>query len=199
MKKPTIAVDVDEVLSPLHELVILHHNLTYGTMLTPYDASGKYYLHEFTGDQEAEAIAKLDSYFQTDKSYQDGPINGSLAALKRLSQNYKLVIVTSRQDKFAAHTRQWLETHFPKLFAEVHFTAYVTNQGVKVQKSVICQQLGAEWLIDDNVGYVSECAAAGIHGILFGDYPWNRAKTLADNVTRCKDWKAVLEYFDAQK
>ena len=40
-----------------------------------------------------------------------------------------------------------------------------------------CRTIGARLLIDDNPSYATECAAAGIHVLLYdweGRYPWSK-------------------------
>lgn len=50
--------------------------------------------------------------------------------------------------------------------------------------------------IDDQLKHCQAAASLGIKAVLLGDYPWNRTEKLPSGVTRCKDWPAVLEYFN---
>jgi glycerol uptake facilitator-like aquaporin len=56
-------------------------------------------------------------------------------------------------------------------------------------------KLGASWLIDDNPEHCLSAIAHGIETVLFGEYGWHF--NAPEHLTRCKDWRAVLEYFDA--
>jgi hypothetical protein len=43
--------------------------------------------------------------------------------------------------------------------------------------AAVCRTIGAQVLIDDNVGYAMECANAGIDVLLYdweGSYPWSK-------------------------
>ena len=60
---------------------------------------------------------------------------------------------------------------------QVYFGNHFALEGNSRKKSEICASIGAHVLIDDNVGYASECAAAGIQVLLFdwlGAYPWSK-------------------------
>jgi hypothetical protein len=64
-------------------------------------------------------------------------------------------------------------------------------------KAEVCQEIGAFALIDDSIGHVTGCAEIGRRGILFGNYPWNQAEILHEDIIRCPDWRIVLDHFDA--
>ena len=87
----------------------------------------------------------------------------------------------------------------PGFFSDVLHIGYADVMEKPVKKVDMCKRLGAIALIDDSLSHVTECAEEGIEGVLFGDYPWNQADELPSGVTRCVDWPAVLEYFDARR
>jgi hypothetical protein len=62
-------------------------------------------------------------------------------------------------------------------------------------KGQICKKLGASYLIDDNVGHCEKAIEEGVSAVLFGEYGWHG--DAPDKLVRCKDWPAVLEYFDS--
>lgn len=191
--KPVIAVDIDEVLGLLHEPIITYHNQVYGTGFVPYDPIGTYYLSEFAGYDHARIQAVMADFMLTEGFTQMAPLPGAVEALSRLAKDYGLVVVTARWQFMESETREWLNRHFPGLFQSIHFSEHITGQGMKVPKSEFCQQVGAEILIDDNLGNAEECAAAGIRVLLFGDYPWNKADQLPEGVERVSHWQQVLE------
>ncbi len=198
MSRPIIAVDIDEVLAPFHDLVFAHHNEIYGTNFSSRHASGKYYVDQFTGDSYETTKTKLKKFLNTEAFQNVEPIQGAVATIAALKANYDLVVITARQDFFQGFTQIWLERHFPQTFKNTAFTEYVTGQGIKVPKLKLCQDIGATYIIDDNISTAKECAAVGVRAVLFGDYPWNQASELLTGITRCKDWPAVLEYFNEQ-
>lgn len=59
----------------------------------------------------------------------------------------------------------------------VYFGNHWSLSGPVRKKSEICKSIGAQILIDDNPTYAVECAAAGIHVLLFDwndSYPWSK-------------------------
>jgi len=60
---------------------------------------------------------------------------------------------------------------------EIYFGNHWSLEGASRKKSDICHAIGATVLIDDNPGYALECAAAGIHVLLYdwqNLYPWSK-------------------------
>ncbi len=60
---------------------------------------------------------------------------------------------------------------------QVYFGNHFALEGASRKKSEICASVGAQVLIDDNVGYALECAHRGISVLLFdweGGYPWSK-------------------------
>jgi 5'(3')-deoxyribonucleotidase len=196
MKKPVIAVDCDEVLLPLHEPLLMYHNKVYGTNFVHPDTQGRYYLEHFTGEPYDQVLVKLKTYVDTPAFIELQPIPGAIKAIKKLSKKYNLIVITARQDFMEEVTRRTLETHFGSSFDDIHFTAY-KGGGKHATKLDLCQQHKVNYLIDDNAHTISEVAEAGINGILFGEYEWNRLPELPKGAIRCGDWESVLEYFDA--
>ena len=104
-------------------------------------------------------------------------VPGARGALARLSRFCDLSVVTSRQHAIQDATLEWLDSHYGGLFQEVCFGNHFALEGKSRSKSEICASIGARVLIDDNVGYARECAAAGVQVLLFdwqGSYPWSK-------------------------
>lgn len=102
------------------------------------------------------------------------PIQGAFEALCKLKNDFEFRVVTARHNRSAAKTRDWLNQHYPNVFAAVHFGNNYMEDGTRRSKDQICRDIGAELLIDDNIVYTSQCAISGVYSLLFGDYPWNR-------------------------
>jgi len=127
---------------------------------------------------------------------------GALHSLQRLAATCDLVVVTSRQHCIRQPTLEWIERHFPGVFAEVHFGNHWALEGQSKAKSEICRRaysapakhaarlasaahphaaarrdIGASVLIDDNPRYAVECAEAGMEVLLYDwqlCYPWSK-------------------------
>lgn len=195
MAKKIIAIDIDEVLSPLHDLFFAHHNEVYGTNYPIRDPEGGYFIHEYSDEPKDELLKRIKNFVVGEAFKNVQPLEYAVEVLSRLKENFKLVIITSRQDFYHDITYDWLSKHFPEVFFEIRFTEYIQGKGARIPKSEICKELGAEFIIEDNLEAVLGCAAAGVTSLLFGDYPWNKAQTIPKNVVRVTDWRAVEEYF----
>ncbi len=197
MKRPIIAIDIDEVLLPHFEGLIAWYNREYGTDLTlahnhPSDP------RPWGTDNISEAIKRVQRYFQTESFRNEEPFREAIEALRTLGDDYELIVITARDEIIEQATRDWLAKHFDQVFREAHFTAHYSLTGKNRSKVDVAKEAGAAYFIDDSLTTVLEVANAGIESILFGSYPWNQSKELPANVTRCHDWLAVQEYFNAR-
>ncbi len=197
MAKPVIAVDIDEVLSPFVSGLVPWHNSQYGTALQFADFNTYQFDKVWGGDRDA-AIAKSAYYFENrDPTL---PLADAARVLKRLQQNYELIVVTSRMLQHKTQTESWIREHFPNTFAAVLLCNHWSkDNGPAIKKSTACLAHNVQYLIDDLPHYVEDAVSEGISGLLFGDYPWNQAAPNHPKINRVADWQAVEQYFYQQK
>ncbi len=195
MSKPIIVIDVDDVLLPHFGCLIAWYNAEYGTNVT-MAINHSVDVMAWGADSIEEAVHRVHRYFETDTFKNEKPYDEAGPALTELGQNYELVIITGRDEAIEDITRDWLQTYFPDVFKEVHFTSLYSLVGKSRSKAEVTALLNADYFIDDNLPAVTEVAASGVPSLLFGDYPWNETDSLPGNVTRVADWPAVLKYFD---
>lgn len=193
--KPTIAVDIDEVLMPHFQSLIDWYNPKYGTQLTlghnhPSDP------RPWGTPDYSEAVKRVHGFFDTPNFLNSRPFKEAIGAINTLSKNYKMVVVTGRDTIIEDVTMGWLDKHFGELFAEAHFTARYSLDGSSRTKTDVCVAAGADYLIEDTIQDATQAAKAGIKAILFGNYPWNKTNKLPEGVIRLKNWQEVLEYFE---
>ncbi|CBJ32884.1 conserved unknown protein [Ectocarpus siliculosus] len=120
------------------------------------------------------------------------PLAGAAEVLRKHSRTLTFYLVTSRQDSLQAHTKRWIDAHYPGIFAGLRFGNHFSTEGAVRSKPDLCRMIGAEMIIDDNTKYATECASAGIRTLLFGDYAWNRTDgPLPANVLRVPTWAEV--------
>ena len=194
MKKPVIAVDIDEVLVPHNEALATMHNRVFGTNHSVDDYHDDWPRLWGVDRDEAESRAKIwHSSEDWEKRHQE-LIPGAIDVLKKLKREYKLIVITGRAKHVEAFTRTWLIKHFPTVFDEVHFLG-IWEEGRGKTKAEISKKLKVDYLVEDSLDQSLKCAEAGIKVLLFGDYAWNKAENLPNGITRVKDWTAVLEYF----
>lgn len=203
LKQKTIAIDIDDVLSATVEGFVNFSNTQWGANMQTGD-----YQEEWAkawGVSIPEALERSEQLHASGTFGRTDPLADALPVLTDLSKRYRLIIVTSRQVRLKPETMAWLDRHYPGVFSDIHFMgiweAYDhTNaeQRAKLTKAAVCRQLGADYLIDDQLKHCLGTAEAGIPALLFGEYDWNKADFLPKLVTRVRDWQAVREYFDAQ-
>ena len=197
MSKPTIAVDIDEVLFPHAPTLLDYHNSEHGTSFT-IDQMTMYRLQQLTEDSEEVTFEKIKAYLDTHHYSQGKPVKGAIDAIKQLRMRFRLVLITARNPFYRGYTEKFIERHFAGLFDDLRYTHTLDDPDTRIPKSTLCRELEGVALIDDHLHNAIDCAEAGIQAILFGDYPWNQADELPEGVVRVKDWQGVLEYFDGQ-
>ncbi|CAB1113121.1 unnamed protein product [Ectocarpus sp. CCAP 1310/34] len=146
------------------------HNDKHGTSLTP-ESFNSYYFHEVWGGTRAEADAKMVEFFKS-PYFLDGipPLAGAAEVLRKHSRSLNFYLVTSRQDSLQAHTKRWIDAHYPGIFAGLRFGNHFSTEGAVRSKPDLCRMIGAEMIIDDNTTYATECASAGIRSLLFAPH-----------------------------
>lgn len=201
--KQTIAIDIDDVMANENHAMMRFINKRYGLSHTEkdYDITGEYwgYWEKVWNVDEHEGSKRYDAFVNAKASKQVklALLPGALETISDLKQRYNLVVVTSRKSVLLQMTEEWLEEHFPKTFNGVHFIE-LWGSGEKLSKARICKEIGASYLIDDNVEHCSLAQEAGVQALLFGDYGWNRVITVPHGVVRVRNWQEVKRYFDDQ-
>jgi FMN phosphatase YigB (HAD superfamily) len=202
VKKQIIAFDIDDVLASSTELMRHIINKKTGLSLEShhYKVRGQYWgyhgqvlkSHGVTDDSTHNAIMEewLNSFHNAD------PIRGATDALKHLSRNYSIVLITSREPRMQATTEAWLVQHFGKIYDELHIIGSFKVLSEPRTKGEVCVEVGAKWMVDDNPEHCMSAYEYGVTSILFGDYGWHH--NAPEVLIRCRDWTAILEYFDAQ-
>ncbi len=201
MTKPTIAIDIDDVLADQAESFIAYSNKTWGTNLIIDDYT-EHWVDLWKVDL-AEIESRADQYHESGTMGTFAHKSDALPVLMKLRESYRLVIVTSRRTRVKDETLGWIEKNFAGIFDEVHFAGFfdtARKDRWKLTKADIVTELGAQYLIDDQLKHCFATASAGIETILFGDYTWNQVhEAMPESVTRCKTWEEVGAYFESRK
>jgi len=167
--RPTIAIDIDEVLARSVEMLIDWHNSTYSTSLEQSDFTSYQYWEVWGGSPE-ECVTKVREFYSSAHYDRIRPVEGAREALEALLPLYRFVVVTSRQHVIADRTREWLDNFFPGIFSDVYFGNHFAGPGESQKsrsKQDMCKESGALLLVDDSLSYCSGCAAAGLRAVLF--------------------------------
>lgn len=195
----TIAVDIDDVLALSAEGFVIYSNELYGTDLRPEDYDEHWAKVWKVSNEEAATRSECFSKSGAVKTFR--PIADGEAVLRELSREYNLVIVTSRRLVTQSDTLQWINYHYPQLFTDIHYAGMwdnPTDSSIHATKREVCEQIGADYLIDDQLKHCQAVAEAGMQAVLFGNYTWNQSNILFSGVVRCADWQEVKSYFERQ-
>lgn len=200
MRRQTIAVDIDDVLANSTEALRREVNRRLGVNLRPehYLVPSDHYWNYYESVWSTHGIDgqitmdDLDPQMKADQSH-IVPHKNAQEVLLRLAAKYRLIIITGRSSEWREATEAWLEWHFPGVFSDLLFGE--GKEGIaRKSKGDLCIESGADFLIDDNVEHATSAKNSGVEVIVFGNYGWQHG--MPAHMTHCKDWKAVLEYFD---
>ncbi|KAI9274832.1 hypothetical protein BDA99DRAFT_601920 [Phascolomyces articulosus] len=182
-ERKTVAVDLDQTLAHTLEAMVHWHNQVYDTQLTVADFD-TYEFHKVWGGSIQESHAKVREFYESSHFEQIQPIHDfALEALKMLKKRkFTLVIITSRQQFIAEETKKFVDKHYPGIFESIYFCNLELSDTEQLEyvskpKSAICQEIGVDVLIDDNLEHAMECAnTLDIEVLLYdrkGQYRWN--------------------------
>jgi 5'(3')-deoxyribonucleotidase len=204
MRRPVIAIDLDDVLSASADGFAAYSNERWGGDYKPENYLENWAI--YWGVSLEEALKRSKEYHSSDAVVRYRHSEPAVPVLRALRPKYDLVVVTSRRISFKQHTDTWLQKHFPNIFREVRYAgiwdaSHQTNSEVRQRlsqtKTSICRDLGADYLIDDQPKHCFDAAESGVQAVLFGDYKWNKTVELPKGVTRVSDWDGVRRYFNA--
>jgi 5'(3')-deoxyribonucleotidase len=196
--KQLLAIDIDDVLADSTDALRLFVNQKCGVDLTEqqYKIEAQYWgYYEKVWEQHGLNTENLLREFHTGMVKDQSDIReipGSVDGVSSLSESYRLLPITSRPEDMRGETLEWLNEKFDSVFiSEPVFlgfgpTAYKT-------KGQVCHEIGAFYLIDDNVEHCKTAIAYNIGTILFGNYGWHQE--IPDGLIRCRTWNNVTEYF----
>jgi 5'(3')-deoxyribonucleotidase len=202
MSKKIIAVDIDDVLAAQAESLVAFSNEQWGTNLTVDDYDEHWgAMWQIEHDLE-ETERRAYQYFDSGAFRQFRHHPEAKPVLKRLAKKYRLVVVTSRRRRMLKETTDWINQYFPGFFDEIHYAGIwddTKEHRHNATKADLCKDLGVDYLIDDQLKHCLTAADQGITVLLFGNYKWNQADQIPENVTRVADWGAVERFFDGRK
>jgi len=192
----TIAIDIDDVLAINVPAFIAHSNERWGTRLT-IDDYEEHWGRMWKVDHQ-EFRSRSEEFHDSDLMATYAHQEDAVPVLEKLKKEYKLVVTTSRQIKLEQLTQEWIGKYFEGIFTEIHFAGMwdkITKDSHLATKAALCQQIGADYLIDDQPKHCLAAAEVGLQSLLFGDYPWNKDVEEFDGLKRVNNWCDVAEYF----
>jgi 5'(3')-deoxyribonucleotidase len=203
MKKSVIAVDIDDVLADSAQDFIDWSNKKYNTKLTIEDYHEHWAKIWQVDNDETERRAIEYHCSGSLMKYKHNPY--ARKVLEKLRKNFKLIIVTSRPAHMKEDTRTWIHNFYPNLFSDIDISFAgmwdrINDNSRKCTKGELSRELGADYIIDDQIKHCKAAAKFGIKALLFGDYSWNlTGNKLPRGITRVKDWNEVERYFNTER
>lgn len=192
---PILAIDADDVLADNAAGFVAFSNRTWGTELTVADYTEDWATMWGVDMDEVDARSRVFHASDAVLHYASDP--DALPVLTRLKDRYDPRVVTSRRRELQAYTGQWIATHFPGIFSNIHYSGIFDDFDARshlLTKGDIYEQLPARYAIDDQLKHCFAASERRIPAVLFGNRPWNQAKKLPSGVERCATWKEVEEY-----
>lgn len=197
MQKPIIAVDIDDVIAANAKGFVDWSNDRYGTNLTIDDYDDRWTLVWQVEHDEAEKRAI--EYHASGHIGAYNNIDGAYQVLNKLSETFRLIVITARRNSINQLTHDWIEKYYPDIFEKIIFAGFydaATPESLNMTKAELVKQHLADYLIDDQLKHCLAASEIGITALLFGDYSWNKSDKLPENVIRISDWSGVLEFFE---
>lgn len=198
-QRQIIAIDIDDVLSENAKGFVEFSNHRWGTSLKVEDYDEHWGKLWQVNHIETERRANEFHESGVLSSYEHIP--SARLALEKLKKKYKLIVITSRRLQTKGETVLWIKERYSGIFAEncIHFAGIwdtIDNHSIFRTKGELSKELGADYIIDDQLKHCLAAAEVGVQALLFGNYSWNQMDKLPQNVQRVKNWSEVLEYFD---
>jgi len=188
-----IAIDVDDIIADFIPSLIRFHNSVYGTSLRFDNFTSRKFWTIWGGTKKSD-IEKIFSFYKTVFFKNIKPLKGAQEGIKNLKKRHELFIITSRESPAKKETLNWISKYFPNMFSEIFFT----ENGKGKRKYDICKEVNIDVIIEDDVDNIIECSRNGIKVIAI-DYPWNKIKSLPENVHKVNSWVEIVDLLKQPK
>lgn len=186
-----IAIDIDEVLSKLLEKVLEHYNRIYNTNLTQ-DKCPSYRWNDYFGISQEKTLDIYQDFVNLGKLRDLDVIPGAIEGIKKIKNNNKLMIVTSRGVCLQTDTENWLDKYFPKLFDDIYYLREDLYDPLLKSKFQACQEINAGYFIEDDIDHLNDFRGTKTKVLIY-DHPWNKNFEAKDNFSRMHSWEQIAD------
>jgi hypothetical protein len=205
MSREVIAVDIDDVLRPsvypVSQAYADHHGLVFEHPAVMFNGVMKGMLDVFKEGtphlEEDDIIDQIEEILCRSEFDNIDPIPGAIEGVERLAFEGPLVAISSCPAVIKDQTEHWIEKKFNGSFQDVRILGGRWGRSYLIDKWQVMREHGATHIVDDLLQNAVKAQHIGAKAVLFGEYPWNQAHELPEHVTRCTNWDAVVNYFDA--
>lgn len=196
-----IAIDLDEVLVPMLPHLRTHYEKQYNRKCkTPLTKATEYDFAAIFDITPREAQWLVYSFYSSDEHKKIKPLAGAKeAVLLWKSLGHDLYILTSRQVYSSRHTYDLVSQNFGKgVFTDIIYCNSHSLLGDKIEKRDVCDMLGIDVLIDDNMSNITDLGER-TRGVLFTGpddcpYPWAESQRLAQQPSQRVDRFDTIDY-----
>jgi uncharacterized protein len=184
-----IIFDLDDTLVNFAGAICLFHNERYGTKLKFED----FFSYDFTkvwGGTREQETTKVREFFESDGFLDMDVLEGAKEFVSTL-QGDELFIVTSRPLYSQDVTKKQISMHFENQFNKIfHSTHIFGSNGNKKTKKEICDEIGADVVIEDSADNANSLASDGVKIFLFNK-PWNINQKTDARIIRVDHWSDI--------
>lgn len=194
-----IAIDLDEVLVPMLSHLKIHYEKQYNRKLSmPLSKATEYDFATIFDITPRQAQWLVYSFYSSDEHKKIKALPGTKETLLLWkSLGYDLYILTSRQSYSRKYTYDIVKQNFGKdVFNDIIYCNSHSLLGDKVEKSDVCNALGIDVLIDDNLSNLRHLPDF-TQGVLFTGlepYPWTICEQLDPQSVRRADRFDTIDY-----
>jgi uncharacterized HAD superfamily protein len=189
MAKKVLGLDFDDVTVDFNKAFYAWHNQHFGTKV-PYGEIVSYDICAMLGISERLMLERTNTFLHKHHT-EVRPIAGVYAALRQLSSEFELHVITSRCESLKDVTLGLLGKHGLEFFTQHHFTnGFNTKYPERARKKLdVCKEIGAICLVEDAPKHCIDVASGGVK-VLMPDRPWNR-NVAHELIVRCSGWQEI--------
>lgn len=180
MSKRVIAIDVDEVFSPLLPVMMPWYNKKHGTNHTMAQYKTRD-MPECFGKTLEHWLEEFVHYIQEAWEKDSAPLEHAVESIKQIMEHHDVFFMTARDTQVHHITERFLRKHMGDSFTKLISLNY-SDKGEALKAE------GADLLIDDSEHNIRSAEKAGVEGWLFGDYLPHVSVT---DLKKVKDWTGV--------
>jgi hypothetical protein len=160
-----LGIDFDDTIADFSELMARIARERWGVDMRALRAKGRR-LVDAIGQEASDSL--FIEILETDASLEMAPKPGALEALRRLSEQHELVIVTARHEHESEAPRRWLQRH------ELRVTEFIATN--RAPKSTFAETHELAIHLDDTPSVFDHFVDHATLSALYVDAAWPRAR-----------------------
>ena len=184
-----LGIDLDNVIVDFVPSFLKFFNNKYGRNIIPNHITTYNIWECGIGNTKEESNKYALEFCYSDRFYSIPLVKGAKEAVNQLARKYPVHIVTARSEELRKQTDEFLRRHFPDTPLNVRYSGDFFRVQNKT-KAQICEELGINVMIEDNLQFARECSQLGITVYLLNK-PWNQGD-VDGNITRVDNWQDIL-------